>query len=81
MLEKPGFYVEPTIVTGLAHDAEIVQRESFVPVLYVVKCKVKDYLWAEQTVTTHSSVDLQFSNCDFSSVIILMSVFGMVIYV
>ena len=44
MLEKPGFYVEPTIVTGLAHDAEIVQRESFVPVLYVVKCKVQDYL-------------------------------------
>lgn len=39
VLEKPGFYVEPTIVTGLAHDAEIVQRESFVPVLYVVKCK------------------------------------------
>ena len=53
MLEKPGFYVEPTIVTGLAHDAEIVQRESFVPVLYVVKCKVEDYLWAEQTVTSH----------------------------
>ena len=36
----PGFYVEPTIVTGLPHDAEIVHRESFVPLLYVLKCKV-----------------------------------------
>lgn len=40
VLDRPGFYVEPTIVTGLAHDAEVVHRESFVPVLYVLKCKV-----------------------------------------
>lgn len=31
--------MEPTIVTGLSHDAEIVHRESFVPLLYVLKCK------------------------------------------
>lgn len=40
VLDRPGFYVEPTIVTGLSHDAEIVHRESFVPLLYVLKCKV-----------------------------------------
>ncbi|KAK2559213.1 Alpha-aminoadipic semialdehyde dehydrogenase [Acropora cervicornis] len=40
VLEGPGYYVEPTIVTDLAHDAEIVHRESFVPILYVLKCKV-----------------------------------------
>ena len=40
VLDRPGFYVEPTIVTGLSHDAEIVHRESFVPLLYVFKCKV-----------------------------------------
>ncbi|XP_068694446.1 alpha-aminoadipic semialdehyde dehydrogenase-like isoform X2 [Montipora capricornis] len=39
VLEEPGFYVEPTIVTDLNHDAEIVHRESFVPILYVLKCK------------------------------------------
>lgn len=39
VLEGPGYYVEPTIVTDLAHDAEIVHRESFVPILYVLKCK------------------------------------------
>ncbi|CAH3188474.1 unnamed protein product [Porites evermanni] len=39
VLDKAGFYVEPTIVTDLSHDAEIVHRESFVPILYVLKCK------------------------------------------
>lgn len=39
-MDRPGFYVEPTIVTGLQHDAQIVHHESFVPVLYVLKCKV-----------------------------------------
>ena len=27
-------------MTDLNHDAEIVHRESFVPILYVLKCKV-----------------------------------------
>jgi aldehyde dehydrogenase family 7 member A1 len=35
-----GNYVEPTIVTGLSHDAEVVHRETFAPILYVLKCKV-----------------------------------------
>ena len=38
--DSVGFFVEPTIFTGLSHDAEIVQRESFAPVLYVLKTKV-----------------------------------------
>ncbi len=40
-IDREGFYVEPTIVTGLAHDAEIVQKETFVPILYVLKFKVR----------------------------------------
>ena len=39
-IDREGFYVEPTIVTGLAHDADIVQKETFVPILYVLKFKV-----------------------------------------
>lgn len=35
-----GNFVEPTIVTGLKHDAKIVQRETFAPILYVFKTKV-----------------------------------------
>ena len=31
----PGFWVEPTIVTGLATTCAVVQRETFAPILYV----------------------------------------------
>ncbi|KAJ8261496.1 hypothetical protein COCON_G00172190 [Conger conger] len=33
---------QPTIVTGLAHDAAIVHTETFVPILYVLKFKTED---------------------------------------
>jgi len=36
-MEREGNYVEPTIVSGLAHDAEIVQRETFAPIVYILK--------------------------------------------
>lgn len=36
-LERPGNYVAPTIVTNLQHDSDIVLKESFAPVLYVLK--------------------------------------------
>lgn len=36
--DREGFYVEPTIITDLAHDAEIVKTETFAPILYVLKC-------------------------------------------
>jgi len=34
-IERPGFYVEPTIITA-ENDWEIVQTETFVPILYVI---------------------------------------------
>lgn len=37
VMDHPGNYVEPTIVTGLAHDAPIVHKETFAPILYVFK--------------------------------------------
>ncbi|KAK0054650.1 alpha-aminoadipic semialdehyde dehydrogenase, partial [Biomphalaria pfeifferi] len=42
VLDRPGNYVEPTIVVGLAHDAGIVMKETFVPIVYVLKCKNVD---------------------------------------
>ncbi|XP_043833210.1 alpha-aminoadipic semialdehyde dehydrogenase isoform X1 [Dromiciops gliroides] len=44
---RPGNYVEPTIVTGLDHDAPVVQRETFAPILYVLKFKNEEevYKW------------------------------------
>lgn len=41
VMDHPGNYVEPTIVTGLAHDAPIVHTETFAPILYIFKFKVK----------------------------------------
>lgn len=35
-IDRPGFYVEPTIVTGLPHDSPVVHRETFAPIVYVI---------------------------------------------
>ncbi|XP_057645074.1 alpha-aminoadipic semialdehyde dehydrogenase [Chionomys nivalis] len=39
VMDHPGNYVEPTIITGLPHDAPIVHEETFAPILYVFKFK------------------------------------------
>lgn len=41
-IERPGNFVEPTIITGLAHNADVVMRETFAPIVYVLKCKSVD---------------------------------------
>jgi aldehyde dehydrogenase (NAD+) len=35
-LDQPGYYVEPTIVTGVENTWPIVQEETFAPILYVM---------------------------------------------
>ena len=42
MLEREGNYVEPTIISGLAHDAPVVQKETFAPIVYVLKTSSMD---------------------------------------
>lgn len=32
----------PTIITGLAHDSPVILRETFAPILYVIKVKDLD---------------------------------------
>ncbi|XP_064545964.1 putative aldehyde dehydrogenase family 7 member A1 homolog [Drosophila montana] len=39
VLERAGHYVEPTIITGLSHDASVVHRETFAPIVYVLKAR------------------------------------------
>jgi aldehyde dehydrogenase family 7 protein A1 len=39
VIEREGNYVEPAIITGLAHDALAVHTETFAPILYVLKTK------------------------------------------
>ncbi|PJK10600.1 aldehyde dehydrogenase family protein [Lysobacteraceae bacterium NML95-0200] len=36
-IDGKGFFVKPAIVTGLGNDAEVVQHETFAPILYVMK--------------------------------------------
>jgi len=41
-IDRPGNFVLPTIVTGLSNDAEVVQTETFAPILYVMKYRDLD---------------------------------------
>ncbi|XP_070170116.1 putative aldehyde dehydrogenase family 7 member A1 homolog isoform X1 [Polyergus mexicanus] len=36
-IERPGFYVEPTIISGLPPEAEVVQQETFAPIVYILE--------------------------------------------
>ncbi|MFC4728901.1 aldehyde dehydrogenase family protein [Coralloluteibacterium thermophilus] len=46
--DRPGNFVLPTIVTGLSPDAEIVQAETFAPILYVMPFRTLDEAIAMQ---------------------------------
>ena len=37
LTDRKGNFVLPTIITGLSNDAEIIQTETFAPILYVMK--------------------------------------------
>ena len=37
LTDRKGFFVLPTLITGLTNDAEVVQTETFAPILYVMK--------------------------------------------
>lgn len=47
-LDRKGNFVLPTIITGLTNDAEIIQTETFAPILYVMKFKDLDEAIAMQ---------------------------------
>jgi betaine-aldehyde dehydrogenase len=49
--ERPGFYVEPTVVAGLEQDDEMVQREIFGPVITVQRFTDEEQAiaWANAT--------------------------------
>jgi len=42
VVEREGNFVEPTIISGLAHDSPVVLRETFAPVVYVLKTSSLD---------------------------------------
>ncbi|XP_076443394.1 alpha-aminoadipic semialdehyde dehydrogenase-like [Babylonia areolata] len=38
-IDRPGNFVEPTIISGLPHDSPVVHRETFAPIVYALKTK------------------------------------------
>ncbi|XP_042864012.1 alpha-aminoadipic semialdehyde dehydrogenase-like [Penaeus japonicus] len=42
VIDREGFFVEPTIITGLSHDSPVVHRETFAPIVYALKCPSLD---------------------------------------
>ncbi|RZC32521.1 alpha-aminoadipic semialdehyde dehydrogenase [Asbolus verrucosus] len=41
-IEGDGYFVQPTIVTGLKHDSSLVHSECFAPIVYVLKAESVD---------------------------------------
>ena len=61
VLDREGYYVEPTIVTGLPHNSPVVLRETFAPIVYVLKCKDLD-----EAIAINNSVDQGLSSSIFT---------------
>lgn len=47
VIKSEGNYVEPTIIE-IEHTATIVKEELFVPILYILKCKVNSILFCSK---------------------------------
>lgn len=50
-IDRPGYYVEPTLITGLSPDAQSVQHETFAPILYIL-----EYDDLEEAIEIHNGV-------------------------
>ena len=50
-LDRPGYFVEPTIITGCKPEWPCVQEETFVPILYVI-----DYDTLDEALDIHNGV-------------------------
>ncbi len=57
----PGFFVEPTIIANARSDWPVVQRETFAPILYVMR-----YRDLEEAISLHNSVPQGLSSAIFT---------------
>ncbi|XP_071547548.1 alpha-aminoadipic semialdehyde dehydrogenase [Panulirus ornatus] len=42
IIDREGHFVEPAIITGLPHNSPVVHRETFAPIVYILKCSSVD---------------------------------------
>ena len=68
-MDGPGNFVEPTIVTDLQHDADIVHAETFAPIVYFLKAKVMFYLHHFSTFNNFFVLCNFVATCMSSSVV------------
>ncbi len=61
VIQDPGYYVEPTLVEA-KNEWEVVQRETFAPILYIMKYKTLDEAIAIQNHSAHGLSSALFTN-------------------
>src|SRR6266478_6156737 len=57
----PGFFVEPTIIRNARNDWPVVQRETFAPILYVIRCRD-----LPEAISLHNAVPQGLSSAIFT---------------
>lgn len=62
LTDRKGFFVLPTLVTGLSNDAEVVQTETFAPILYVMK-----YSSLDEAIELQNAVPQGLSSAIFTT--------------
>lgn len=62
VIDGDGFFVEPTIVTNLPHNSPVIMRETFAPIVYVLKTKS-----LEQAIEWNNEVDQGLSSALFTN--------------
>ncbi|XP_015597329.1 putative aldehyde dehydrogenase family 7 member A1 homolog [Cephus cinctus] len=60
-VERPGFYVEPTIISGLPINSEVVQHETFAPIVYIFEANS-----LEEAIVLNNSVEQGLSSSLFT---------------
>ena len=61
--DRPGFFVEPTIITGLKPNTPVVMNECFAPILYVLRYTGG----VEEAIAINNSVDQGLSSSLFTN--------------
>ncbi|XP_033224362.1 alpha-aminoadipic semialdehyde dehydrogenase [Belonocnema kinseyi] len=61
-IDRPGFYVEPTIISGLSPDAAIVQQETFAPIVYIL-----EFDSVEEAIALNNNVEQGLSSSLFTN--------------
>lgn len=61
-MDGPGYFVEPTIISGLKNDCSVVQRETFAPIVYILK-----YDTLDEAIMWNNNVDQGLSSSIFTN--------------